>query len=407
MHEIGHTLGLRHNFKGSRYLSIADMNNVAKTRQGGIVASVMDYNATNIVPKATKQGDFFTTTIGPYDMWAIEYGYKPLSGGTTGETKELAKIAARSGEPALAYATDEDTTAMSPDPDSNRFDLGKDALAWARAQAQIVKEVMPSLIDRMTRDGEDYTRARRAFNVLLSQHGTSMYFAARYVGGYYTSRSHKGDKNAKPPMRPVEAAKQRAALELVLQQVLGPKAYTFPANIYAYLVPSSWQHWGVIYDSRRDLPLHDVILMWQSQIMDHLLSSLTLERIYDGELKTPAATDVLTCAELVARMTRSIFAEVDSIKPGKYTPRKPAISSIRRNLQREYLRRLANISLGRTLAPADCQSVASAELYDLQQRISKLMHGKVSLDSYTRAHLRESSERIDKVLNSNITAVSP
>ncbi len=407
MHEVGHTLGLRHNFKGSRYLSLKDLNDVQKVRQHGMVASVMDYNATNIVPKGMKQGDFFATTIGPYDMWAIQYGYKPLSGGTKGEVKELQKIAARSGEPALAYATDEDTTSISPDPDSNRFDLGKDSLEWARAQAKLVADVMPGLIDRMTKPGEDYTRARRAFNVLLSQHGSAMYFVTRYVGGYYTSRSHKGDKDAKPPLRPVEAAKQRAALNLVLDQVFGPKAYTFPAGIYAYLMPSNWQHWGVLYDSRRDLPLHEVVLMWQSRMLDHLLSSLTLERIYDAELVTPANQDVLTCAELLERMTKSIFAEVGTIKPGKYTPRRPAITSLRRNLQREYLRELSNLALGRTLAPADCQSIAGTELADLKTRIDAQLAAKVSLDGYTRAHLRETAQRIQKVLDARIMAVSP
>ena len=407
MHEVGHTLGLRHNFKGSRYLTLKEINDVQKVRQDGMVASVMDYNATNIVPKGMKQGDFFSPTIGPYDIWAIQYGYTPLSGGTQGEVKELEKIAARSGEPALAYATDEDTTSASPDPETNRFDLGKDSLEWARAQSKLVAEIMPGLIDRMTRPGEDYTRARRAFNVLLSQHGSSMYFVARYVGGYYTSRSHKGDKDAQPPLRPVEVAKQRAALDLVLDQVFGPGAYVFPADIYAYLMPSNWDHWGVLYDVRRDLPLHEVVLMWQSRLLDHLLSSLTLERLYDAEIKTPANQDVLTCAELLERMTQSIFAEVGTIKPGKYTPRNPAITSLRRNLQREYLRRLANLALGRTSAPADCQSIAGSELANLKARIEAQLSAKVTLDSYTRAHLRETAQRIQKVLDSRITSYGP
>src|SRR5439155_483185 len=69
----------------------------------------MDYNPANIVPKGWKQGDYYPTTLGPYDTWAIEYGYKPFSGGTTGEQSDLKKIASKSGEAALAFATDEDT----------------------------------------------------------------------------------------------------------------------------------------------------------------------------------------------------------------------------------------------------------------------------------------------------------
>ena len=118
---------------------------------------------------------------------------------------ELKKIAARSGEPALAFATDEDTRGgLDPDPDTNRFDLGADPLEYARNRAQLVQESIPGLVDRMTKEGDDYTQARRAFGILLGQHGNAMFFVSRYVGGIQTSRSHKGDKDAKPPMRLVD-----------------------------------------------------------------------------------------------------------------------------------------------------------------------------------------------------------
>ncbi|MEM7313054.1 MAG: zinc-dependent metalloprotease, partial [Planctomycetota bacterium] len=98
MHEIGHTLGLRHNFKSSTMLPLRDLHDSSQTSQTGLMSSVMDYDAVNLAAKDQEQGDFYTTTIGPYDYWAIEYGYKPLKGGTAGEVKELAKIAARSGD---------------------------------------------------------------------------------------------------------------------------------------------------------------------------------------------------------------------------------------------------------------------------------------------------------------------
>jgi hypothetical protein len=104
----------------------------------------MDYNPTNIVPKGWKQGDFYSTTLGPYDYWAIEYGYKPFSGGTSGELAELKKIASRSGDPALQYATDEDTRDIDPDPDSNLWDLGNDSLEFARMRLKIVQDLLPA-----------------------------------------------------------------------------------------------------------------------------------------------------------------------------------------------------------------------------------------------------------------------
>src|SRR4029077_7598633 len=131
MHEVGHTLGLRHNFKASTMLKNEDLHNTAITRKQGLVGSVMDYNATNLAPKGVKQGDYFTTTIGPYDYWAIEYGYKPLSGGTEGEVEKLQEIAKRGASAGLDYATDEDLYAGS-DPLVNQWDLGNDPAKFAQ-----------------------------------------------------------------------------------------------------------------------------------------------------------------------------------------------------------------------------------------------------------------------------------
>ncbi len=80
MHEVGHSLGLRHNFKASTMLTADQLNDTAITHVKGLVGSVMDYSPINIAPKGKKQGDYYSTTIGPYDYWAIEYAYKPVDG---------------------------------------------------------------------------------------------------------------------------------------------------------------------------------------------------------------------------------------------------------------------------------------------------------------------------------------
>jgi len=405
MHEVGHTLGLRHNFKGSVHRSLKDINDAAKAREGGMVASIMDYIPTNIVPQGAPQGDFYPTTIGPYDIWAIEYGYKQFSGS---EAEELKKIASRSGEAALKYATDEDTLGIvDADPESNRYDLGDDALEYARQRAELMKQLIPGLVERTVKDGEDYTKARQAFNVILGQYGQAMQFAARYVGGLYTSRSHKGDKDGKPPFTVVDAKKQRDALTLLEQEVLSDKPFAFPPQLYNQLASSNWRHWGADIPLRKDIAVHEVILMWQEAILDQLLSSYTLERIHDGELKIPADQDALTTAELLDRLTSAVFAEVKATPEGTYTERKPAISSVRRNLQRTYLQMLSNLAMGRYRAPQDCRTVAYAKLTTLREDMEKLLAGKVKLDAYSSAHLRESSARIQKILEAKLSLTSP
>ena len=407
MHELGHTLGLRHNFKASKMLSLKDANDPSKTRESGMVGSVMDYNPTNIVSKDWEQGDYYTTTLGPYDYWAIEYGYKPLSGGTTGELKELNKIASRSGEAGLEYATDEDTVGSDPDPNSNRFDLGSDALEYAKMRAKVVQELLPELAKRTSEDGENYTQTRRALNILLSQHGQGMFFVARYVGGLETSRSHKGDKDAKPPISLIDVAKQREALKLLEEQVFSDTAYKMPDDLYKYLAASNWNHWGTSSTARKDFPLHDVVSQWQTRVLDQLVSSTVLERIHDTELKASPDQDLLTTAELIERLTKSIFSELDVIKDGDFSNRKPAISSLRRSLQREYLRKLSYLAMGRTFAPDDCQTIAFADMSSLDARIGQMLKSNVKLDSYSRAHLVESQSRIQKVLNAELSLTSP
>jgi hypothetical protein len=407
MHEVGHTLGLAHNFRASTLYSLAELNDPSKTAETGISASVMDYNPVNIMPEGEKQGDFFSTTIGPYDMWAIEYGYKPLSGGSPdADLPELKKIAARSGEKGLGYASDENARGIDPDPHSVRYDLGNDMVAYAKSQAKLVAESWPNVVDDMTKEGEGYQRARRAFGVLLARHGEVMFSAARYVGGLYMSRSHKGDKDGPKPLEVVPVERQREALTLLEEQVFSDKPFSFPPDLYNQLAASQWDHWGTEVVERGDYPVHDIILMWQDRILSKLLSSLTLSRLHDSELKTSADADALTAAELLERLTTAVYSEVDTVKEGEFTNRKPAISSLRRNLQRSYLRRMSQLALGHTMAPEDCQTVAFAELGRLKSRIDSMLTGQAKLDSYTRAHLEETSARITKVVDARML-VSP
>lgn len=408
MHEVGHTLGLRHNFKASTFLKLEDLNNPEVTSKTGLTASVMDYAPSYITPKGVKQGDYYSTTIGPYDMWAIEYGYKPLSGGTQGEVAELRKIASRAGEPGLDYATDEDTRGIDSDPLSNRFDLSADPIAYANQRAELIKELWPGLVERVTEEGDGYQRARRAFGVLLSNHGQAAWFVSRFIGGVYVHRDHRGDEKGRPPFKVVEAEKQRQALEFLEKQVFSVEPFDFPPELYNHLAASRWNHWGTLQRDRLDVPVHEVIGMWQDRILRQMLNTLTLTRLHDSELKVPADEDAFTVAELLDGLSGAIFSELNDIKEGEFTNRKPAIHSLRRNLQRNYLEQLSNLALGNTQAPRDCQAVAAAQLKDIDNRVKSLLkRNKVKLDTYSKVHLEEVSSRIEKVLDARIELARP
>jgi Met-zincin/Domain of unknown function (DUF5117)/Domain of unknown function (DUF5118) len=403
MHEVGHTLGLSHNFRASGYYSLADLNDTSKTAETGIGMSVMDYNPVNIMPSGMKQGDYFSQTIGPYDMWAIEYGYTPVKGGSPeDELPALKKIASRSGDPRYAFGDDGNARGIDPDPLTSRYDLSNDIVEYAKAEAQLVAESWPKIVEELTTDGDGYQKTRQAFNMLIARHGSVMFAASRYVGGVNVNRSHKGDEKAPEPLVVVPAQKQREALTLVEEQAFGDKPFGFPPELYGYLAASQWDHWGVEPIERTDFPAHDVILMWQDRILSRLMSPLTLDRIHDSELKVPQSEDVLTTAELLKSLTGSIFAETRDFKAGEYTDRKPAISSLRRNLQRAYLQRLSRLAMGQTTAPEDCETVAYMQLKDLKGQIDTIIAGDFQLDDYSRAHLEDSSAKIQKVLDATM-----
>jgi hypothetical protein len=401
MHEVGHTLGLRHNFKASAYLTLEDLDNPEKTRQTGLAASVMDYLPMNVAPPGKKQGDYFTSTIGPYDYWAIEYGYKPCA------EADLSAIASRCAEPGLDFGTDEDSRGFDPDPLTNRYDLGRDPILFAQRRVEVINAALPGLVERMTKQGEDYHQARRAFNILLGEHANAMHFTARFIGGVYANRDHKGDPNARPPFVVVERAKQDEAMKLLEKEVFGPGAYQFSPALYNYLGHEKWAHWGTDVLPRIDYPIHDIIGGWQDRVLDQLLATTTLARLLDSELKLPPEQEAFTVAELLPRLTAAVFSELGSLKPGDFTDRRPAVGSLRRSLQARYAQRLAQLALGNLAAPEDCRSLAFVELDSLRTRIEAVLGGEVKLDPYTRAHLRELSQRIAKVLDAQVELPRP
>ena len=205
----------------------------------------------------------------------------------------------------------------------------------------------------------------------------------------------------------VEVDKQRQALELLEARVFSDEPFNFPPDLYNHLAASRWSHWGMNDSLRVDVSAHDIISMWQDRILEQLMSSLTLSRLHDSELKVPSDQDAMTTAELIERLTRSIFSELDETPSGEFTNRQPAISSLRRNLQRTYLRRLSNLALGNTGAPQDCQTVAYLQLADLKDRIDNILAADVKFDTYSQAHLRESASRIEKVLDANMLLSRP
>ncbi len=399
MHEVGHTLGLRHNFKASTMLKNEELHDLAITRKRGLVGSVMDYNPVNIAPKGTKQGDFFTTTIGPYDYWAIEYGYKPLSGGTEGETTELQKIAGRCAEPGLVYGTDEDM--MNADPHVNVWDLGSDTMKYAQDRILLAEELIKHITERVVEKGEGYQRARTALNIMLRQYADGAYLVAKHVGGEYYYRDHKEDPNARDPIEVVKGAKQREGLAFLQKHILTDTNFNLPPELLRKLGADRWMHWGNEIAIMRgvDYSVPDRVLGIQRVVLRELLDADTLKRVQEMSSKVDAKDEPLQVSEIFKCLTESIFSDLPSDKV-----KTPSVKStgIRRNLQREYLANLTRIVL-RGGVPADARSLARSNLKTIATRIELALKDK-GTDETTSAHLDEVREQIAKTLSASLNA---
>ncbi|HTU21971.1 MAG TPA: zinc-dependent metalloprotease, partial [Gemmataceae bacterium] len=310
MHEVGHTLGLRHNFKASTMLKNEQLHDTSITRKQGLTGSVMDYTAINLAPKGVKQGDYFSTTIGPYDYWAIAYAYKPLSGGTDGELDKLREIAKESAKPGHDYATDEDIFSTS-DPLVNVWDLGADPMKFAQERLLLAEELLKGLEDRVVDKGEGYQRARLAFNVLLMQYGNAAHLTANFIGGEHAHRDHRDDPGGRDPFVPVKADKQREALKFLQEHVLSEKHFQFSPRLLRRLAADRWLHWGseMSMFSSVDYRLHERILQIQRVVLRHVFNPSVLSRVQNNALKTDKGEKPLTIAEVFRSLTDGIWSD--------------------------------------------------------------------------------------------------
>ncbi|MEL6900718.1 MAG: zinc-dependent metalloprotease [Cyanobacteria bacterium J06606_4] len=420
-HEVGHTLGLRHNFAGSRLLSPEQLNNKEITREQGLVSSLMDYIPPNIAPAGEEQGDFFPTRLGAYDLWAIEYGYKDVLPSPRRWTQQqsLRQIAARSNAPELAYATDEDIyTAL--DPEADAWDLSSDPLKFAQWQLDNAQTVWQRLNRLSVSRGEGFGSLRRRVDLVFAYFRNNTMTLTNYVGGQRFQRLNPWETGDRTPLEPISASKQREALSTLNQVVFAPDAFQFSPQLLNQLPPDRWRHRGASPTSTSlEYPIYERVLSVQGIALSDLLSAQRLSRVRDAEFKS-RSEDVFTIAELFESLRQGIWTEVSA--PEDTQDR--AVSSLRRGLQRHHLNILSNLVLRRSFedigsvqtfvdftalattigAPEDARVLARYQLGQLYDDIALTLrrHHK-NMDLTTQAHWEDILDRIDHVLEAPLS----
>ncbi len=388
-HEVGHTLGLRHNFKASGLYTMEEINSEDVRGKKPFTASVMDYNPVNFnMDTGDVQGDFAMIGVGPYDIWAIEYGY------TLGKEADVLK---RSNEPAHAYLTDEDTG--GPDPLAKRYDFSKDPLTYAQNQMRIVEKLRADLLTSYVEDGDSWSKARRGYETTLRMQSGSAGMLIDWIGGAFVNRNKKGDFGDEDiaPVTVVPAEQQRAALNFVVENIFDENAFDLSPNLLAHFNVDKWYGGGGDI-GEATWPVHDRILGLQASMLSSILAPSRLGMVYDNEYRVAEGEDALTMAEIFETLMEAVYSGIDETE-GNWTNREPMISSMRRNLQAEMADRLIDLSTGRVRMFRPVRTLALHHTRALYNQIEEILENNASLDVYSQSHLEDMHGRLGKALD--------
>lgn len=369
MHEMGHTLGLNHNMKSSQMLSPAEINNTEITHKVGLIGSVMDYPAINIAADRTKQGDYYTTKAGPYDVWAIQYGYTPFS--PAEEEAALKAIASRSNEPGLAFGNDGDdmrAPGKAMDPRVNINELTSDAIGYAEDRFKIVNNTMGKLVTKYTKTGQSYAELRSRYGVLLNQRLNMIAAVSRYVGGVYVDRSYPEQKSGNKPFTTVPLATQKRAMDVLTKYVFAPTAFDADAQVFPYLQPQRrfFNQTGTGDDFK---VTGNINFIQVAGALSHLMHPATLQRITNSRLYG----NQYSVADEFNDLQKGIFAADLTTNVNVY----------RQYLQTTFVKGLAQIVDPKSPLYDD---VAKAAALNTMKKIKAQMATAVSTNEETKAH---------------------
>lgn len=369
LHEVGHTLGLTHNMRASTMSSLADTKNPEKVTKDGLANSVMEYPAFNYQLNPNEQTLYCDTKPGPYDLWVIEFGYSPAMSDDMTEELRLKKIAERSTDPKLMYGNDADDMRASGkgiDPDVNIYDLTNDPVAYAAERCELVNAILPKLKDKFQKSNQSYEEMLQAYYITTGEYANQLRVMTRQIAGVHFDRSYFGQNAAVRPLEPVSEEKQKAAMTALSKYAFAPNAWDKASNAYNYLLEQrrGFNHFSVNEDPR----IHQRVLGMQRECLNHLLHQNVLQRVTDSQLYG----NTYSLDEYMADLTNSIFS----------TDAKTAVTTIRQNIQIEYVKRLAGMLDEKSTYDNVSKSMALSEL----KRLDTMMASGASPDALTKAH---------------------
>ena len=385
LHEMGHTFGLNHNMKASQLNSPEELLNPELTYSRGLIGSVMDYPAINLPPKKEIKVQYEQVEPGPYDLWAIEYGYSVGFEDATEEEQRLQQILMKSVMPEHTFGNDADdmrSPGKATDPRINVGDLSSDAITYSVQQIKLAESVMPQLLNRYGHDQHSYEPLRKSFALLFGSYGKNGGIISRYIGGVYVERFMPGLSNWKP-YQAVPAAEQRRAMGALATYIFAPDAFKIPDGLVHYL---QTERRGFNLFPKSELPsMYEAMLNTQESVLAHLLHPSTLDRLNESHF----VGNTYTQSEMLQSLTDAIFKSDLDVLP----------NTMRRNLQVAYTEQL----LGIWKSKYGFDGVTKANILAEIKRIEKWMQSalpKGVAETYVlKAHRDHVTQLIDMALD--------
>lgn len=377
MHEVGHTLGLNHNMKASQIYTPAQLADANFIKGKALTGSVMDYAGINVTNDRSKQGQYYDMAVGPYDIWAIQFGYTPFK-----SKGEMTSLLNKSTKPELIFGNDADdmrSPGKAIDPRVMTGDLSGDQITYSINRFKLINDMMKNIKTRFAKKDGTYVDLVRAYYSLNGQAARAGDVISRFIGGVYVDRAMVGQTGGTMPYTPVSLADQKRAFNALKKYVFAPNAFSAPKEVYNYL---AWQRRGYnFFGGPEDPKIHRQILGYQARVLAHIMHPNTLQRLGDSELYG----NKYKLSTFMTDLNNAMF------KPDVYG----SINSFRQNLQITYVKRLVNMVTGRTarrFSPA-AQSMALLNLKNIKTWVSN-----GTGNTATRAHKNHIKTLITNVM---------
>lgn len=387
-HEVGHTLGLRHNHRASQAYSIRQLRDPSFTAKHGSVASIMSYGRFNYVAQPEDGVKCLIPVIAPYDYFAIDWGYRPIRSAKTPyeELSTLDDWAARQiKEKWLRFGGEDGPSTV--DPTVLTENIGDDRIEATALGLKNLDRALDYLVQATTNKGEDFSLLEEAYQAILTHERNWFNGVSKLVGGVREHRRLAG-RGGETFVR-VPKEKQKEAVQFLLSH-----AFVTPKRLLNPTIISQFRYSGVAND----------VLSMQKNLLRGLLGSDRLNRVFDAEVLSP--DNAYTVVELVNDLQDGLWTELRE--------EQPKIEPLRRGLQRAYLEILKHefeppsaaaaaapgpFPRGRGLSGervSELRAAARVALRDLSKRISKALAN--AKDPATRVHLEDSLSEIEQAL---------